>query len=110
MYTCLCNTCRFVIKLLMSIMYTYYIPISTARDKESVAILGIAMAGRCFLALALHSTFQMCLEIFPTTIRGRGVAIASAIGVGTSFGSSFIIHSVSEIKSLVLALEVTQVT
>ena len=69
---------------------------STAKNKESVAILAFAITGRCFAALALSSTIQMMLEIFPTIIRVRGVAVASAAGVVTSFGSSFIIHSVSE--------------
>ena len=103
MHTYLCNTCWFVITF--NEYHTHFIPISTAKDEDSVAILGFAMTGRCFSALALSSTLQMSLEIFPTIIRGRGVAVASAIGVGTSFGSSFIVHSVSEIKSLAFALQ-----
>ena len=54
-----------------------------------------AMAGRCFAAIALSGTIQMTYEMFPTVVRVRGVALASAVGMAASFSSSFIIHSVS---------------
>ena len=38
----------------------------------------------------------MTTELFPTAVRVRGVAIASAVGMTTSFTSSFIVHSVRD--------------
>ena len=58
--------------------------------------VAFAVAGRCFAAMALSATIQMTYEIFPTVVRVRGVAVASAAGMTASFLSPFIIHSVSE--------------
>ena len=58
--------------------------------------MAFAMIGRCFAAIALSGTIQMTYEVFPTVVRVRGVAVASAAGMTASFLAPFIIHSVRE--------------
>ena len=61
-----------------------------------MAWMAFAMLGRSFAIIALSGTIQMTTELFPTAVRVRGVAIASAVGMATSFTSPFIIHSVRD--------------
>ena len=64
-------------------------------SEKTATWMAFAMIGRCFAAIALSGTIQMTYEIFPTVVRVRGVAVASAAGMTVSFLSPFIIHSVS---------------
>ena len=71
-------------------MYTF-----PGNSEQTATWMAFAMIGRCFAAIALSGTIQMTYEIFPTVVRVRGVAVASAAGMTVSFLSPFIIHSVS---------------
>ena len=70
-------------------------PNSTDESEYFLISMIFVIFGRGFAAIALSATIQMTCEIFPTVVRSQGVAIASAVGMATSFLSPFIIHSVS---------------
>ena len=96
-----------VFKILNGVNITYmyftatflvlYYPTLTDRNEQTMTWIAFAMMGRCFAAVALSASIQMTFEIFPTVVRVRGVAVASAAGMTASFLSPFIIHSVSKV-------------
>ena len=82
----------------MSTLICINSPTSTD-DTEYILISTIfVILGRGFAAIALSASIQMTCEMFLTVVRSQGVAIASAVGMATSFLSPFIIHSVSWIN------------
>ena len=55
-----------------------------------------AMIGRLFVTGAYYTTVMYGPEIFPTGIRGRGVALSETLGGIAIFLSPVIVYSVKE--------------
>ena len=53
------------------------------------------MLGRFFATFAMNSGLQIAAEIFPTELRGQGLAVSSTLGVSATLLSPLIVYSVS---------------
>ncbi|KAB7506374.1 Solute carrier family 22 member 13, partial [Armadillidium nasatum] len=58
----------------------------------ATTILILALLGRLFITGAYYISLQYCPEIFPTVIRGRGVAMAETFGGIAIFVSPIIVY------------------
>ena len=56
--------------------------------------MSVAMLGRLSITGAYYITLQYCPEVFPTVIRGQGVAISETLGGIAIFISPLIVYLV----------------
>ena len=55
----------------------------------------VALVGRMFVTAAYYITLQYGPEVFPTVVRGRGVAVSETLGGVAIFVSPLIVYLVS---------------
>jgi len=66
--------------------------ISQSHSRNVLLLVGLTLAARFGVSIADGASSQLCTELIPTCVRGRGVAAAHLAGFAASFLSPYIIH------------------
>ncbi|XP_034487929.1 organic cation transporter-like protein [Drosophila innubila] len=66
--------------------------ISQGQNHNVLLLVGLTLAARFGVSIADGASSQLCTELIPTSVRGRGVAAAHVAGFAASFLSPYIIH------------------
>lgn len=66
--------------------------ISLGAERNVALLVCLALAARFGVSIADGASSQLCTELIPTCVRGRGVAVAHVAGFAASFLSPYIIH------------------
>ncbi|XP_017874246.1 PREDICTED: organic cation transporter 1-like [Drosophila arizonae] len=66
--------------------------ISLGQNRNVYLLVGLTLLTRFGVSIADGVSSQLCTELIPTCVRGRGVAVAHVVGFAASFLSPYILH------------------
>ncbi|XP_064550610.1 organic cation transporter 1-like [Drosophila montana] len=66
--------------------------ISQGENRNVFLLVGLTLVARFGVSIADGASSQLCTELVPTCVRGRGVAVAHVAGFAASFLSPYILH------------------
>ncbi|XP_034116856.1 organic cation transporter protein [Drosophila albomicans] len=66
--------------------------IAQGQNRSVFLLVGLTLVARFGVSIADGASSQLCTELIPTSVRGRGVGVAHVAGFAASFLSPFIIH------------------